>query len=230
MPDITMWVIPTRRRIDPQEPTIAISRALGCAVEVVRPDVLPDRMAVELPKIALILGGMFSTDLVEAQRWLNQRQVPMLILAEDLTEQHEALLLGRGAKEVLGLPVSETRLRGRLDAFVRNYADPPRPEPQVEQPPAVRLDLEGRLVLASGVPVPVTKSELDLLSLLARRSGKVVPRHELATALGKPTLSARALESHISRLRIKLSSAGSQRVIESVRGQGYRLIGTAEIV
>ncbi|WP_298886980.1 winged helix-turn-helix domain-containing protein [uncultured Serinicoccus sp.] len=230
MPDITMWVIPTRQRIDPFEPAIVISRALGCAVEAVRPDLLPDRMAVELPRIALILGGTFSTDLVEAQRWLNQRQVPVLILAQDLTEQHEALLLGRGAKEVLGLPVSETRLRGRLEAFVRNYADPPRPDLQEEQPPAVFLDLEGRLVLAYGVPVSVTKSELDLLSLLARRSGKVVPRHELATALGKPTLSARALESHISRLRIKFSSAGSQRVIESVRGQGYRLIGTAEVV
>ncbi|OLT16610.1 hypothetical protein BJF80_04415 [Serinicoccus sp. CUA-874] len=187
-------------------------------------------MSTEQPTTALIRGGCFSTDMVEAQRWLNQREVPTLILVEQLTEQHEALLLGRGAKDVIGLPVSETRLRSRIEAFVRNHADQPRTDPQEEKPADVHLDLQGRFALASGVPVALTRSELDLLSLLADQSGQVVSRRDLATALGKAQLSDRALESHISRLRLKFQAAGSKRVIESVRGQGYRLIGTTEVV
>ncbi|OLT25357.1 hypothetical protein BJF82_12890 [Kytococcus sp. CUA-901] len=126
--------------------------------------------------------------------------------------------------------MSETRLRSRIEAFVRNHADQPRTDPQEEKPADVHLDLQGRFALASGVPVALTRSELDLLSLLADQSGQVVSRRDLATALGKAQLSDRALESHISRLRLKFQAAGSKRVIESVRGQGYRLIGTTEVV
>ena len=230
MPEHTMWIVPTSGVVSRQDPTVTISHALGCVVLPVPPELLQDRMSTEQPTTALIRGGCFSTDMVEAQRWLNQREVPTLILVEQLTEQHEALLLGRGAKDVIGLPVSETRLRSRIEAFVRNHADQPRTDPQEEKPADVHLDLQGRFVLASGVPVALTRSELDLLSLLADQSGQVVSRRDLATALGKAQLSDRALESHISRLRLKFQAAGSKRVIESVRGQGYRLIGTTEVV
>lgn len=230
MPENTMWIIPTRTWVEPDEPIFALSRALDCSVEEISLAVLPDRMSVEQPTTAVILGGVFSTELIEAQRWLNQRQVPTLILAEELTEHHEALLLGRGAKDVLGLPVSETRLRGRLEAFVRNHAQQPHPASPPEERAPVYLDVHERSVLAAGVPVAVTKSELDLLSLLASRSGQVVSRSELATALGRPGLSDRALESIVSRLRLKFRAVGTPRVIESVRGQGYRLVGTVEVV
>lgn len=54
----------------------------------------------------------------------------------------------------------------------------------------------------------------------------MVTREELAAAAGKVHLSDRALETHISRVRMKLRAAGAPDYIGSVRAIGYRLRAT----
>ena len=61
-----------------------------------------------------------------------------------------------------------------------------------------------------------------LLLALALAQGSVLNRRELADAVGAVELSDRALESHISRIRLKLRAAGAPDCIDSVRSVGYR--------
>lgn len=51
----------------------------------------------------------------------------------------------------------------------------------------------------------------------------MVSRVDLRRAIGQPGLTGRALESHISRLRRKLSQSEAGLIIHAHRGTGYTL-------
>jgi two-component system, OmpR family, response regulator QseB len=69
--------------------------------------------------------------------------------------------------------------------------------------------------------VDLAPREFDLLCILARKSGEVLPKHRLADALeplGDP-VDFNAIEVHVHKLRRKLGP----QWIRTVRGVGYML-------
>ncbi|MFZ5657926.1 MAG: winged helix-turn-helix domain-containing protein [Pseudomonadota bacterium] len=77
-----------------------------------------------------------------------------------------------------------------------------------------------------GEPIGLTRGEFDLLAALLRKGGATVSRDELMNALHGHEAGPfdRAIDVQISRLRRKIERDSSQpRLIESVRGTGYRL-------
>ena len=87
----------------------------------------------------------------------------------------------------------------------------------------IEIHLAQRVVQVRSTQLKLTRSEFDLLLALALAQGSVLNRRELADAVGAVELSDRALESHISRIRLKLRDAGAPDCIASVRSVGYRL-------
>ena len=90
-------------------------------------------------------------------------------------------------------------------------------------------DLEIRpaefLVLAGGRSLSLSLRELQVLSALARREGRVVPRTELyATVWGSPLRSSdRSVDVYVHRLRAKLDEAlPGWSFIHTHFGFGYR--------
>jgi DNA-binding response OmpR family regulator len=80
-------------------------------------------------------------------------------------------------------------------------------------------------VWADGRRVPLTARELQLLSALARRSGRIVPRDELyAVVWGRPFRSEeRSVDVYVRKLRAKLASElPAWRFIHTHFGFGYR--------
>ncbi len=73
-------------------------------------------------------------------------------------------------------------------------------------------------------PLNLTLTEFRLLVHMARTPTKVFSRSELVDAClpGSDALD-RTVDSHLSRLRKKLEEAGAVRMLQSVRGVGYRL-------
>lgn len=220
------WLIPL-------DPSPAVLRAtLGvladCAVTytMTGPETVREQLDREQPPAAIVHGGTVSPELFDVQRWLAEFHVPTLVLVEALTDFYEATLLDRGARDVVGVPTSARKLRSRVDALVRPMAYEvsriPGPEPFSD----LRIDPAQRSVEVGSQRVRLTKSEFDLLLTLVRAQGNVLHRDELARAVGKGNLSDRALESHISRLRLKLRAAGAPDCIASVRSVGYRLQST----
>jgi DNA-binding response OmpR family regulator len=84
------------------------------------------------------------------------------------------------------------------------------------------VDLDAHRVSMSGTEVPLTRKEYDLLAALARRVGSVVTREELLADVWRTTWTGNlhTVEVHVASLRAKL---GSPRLIQTVRGVGYRL-------
>ena len=85
----------------------------------------------------------------------------------------------------------------------------------------VRIDLAGRRVQRAGAEVHLTRTEFDLLTLLAARPRAVVAREALLAQLWGwgETGASRTIDSHVKALRRKLGPD----LIRTVHGVGYSL-------
>lgn len=93
----------------------------------------------------------------------------------------------------------------------------------------LRINLLYRHVCYDGQPVLLCPREMDLLVHLILRCPVIVSRAELLRHVFKLTIDpgTNVIEVHLSRLRSKLREAGAAPLIETVRGQGYRLAAAA---
>jgi two-component system, OmpR family, response regulator len=88
----------------------------------------------------------------------------------------------------------------------------------------LEIDLVARELRAAGTEVPLTRIEFDLLVTLARNPRRVFTREQLmASAWDHPFDGSHVLDAHLSRMRVKITEAGGERVAHAVRGVGYRL-------
>lgn len=220
------WLIPLEPVPAALRTTLGVLEDCAVTYTTVGPELVREQLDHDPPPAAIIHGGALTPELFDVQRWLAEFYVPTLVLVEGLTEHYEASLLDRGARDVVAIPASTRKLRSRLEALVRLQQEgPARPAlpRKVSVAGMIEIHPRQRTVEVEQQRVDLTKSEFDLLLALALNQGDVLARSELAGAAGKVHLSDRALESHISRIRMKLRAAGAPDCIDSVRSVGYRL-------
>lgn len=176
--------------------------------------------------IALVRG--FDIETVDLVRTLRQLLVPAFFVAEVLTEEDEVTLLHSGVYDVLGASASRSLIGARLRAMYHHVHEGA-PTLTPFHFTNVTVHPEQHEVLVDGTAVPVTRTEFRLLLLLAEHPTLVQEKAALAQMLGRGAapLSGHAVESHISRLRLKIRAAGGPRLIYSVRGTGYQLLKPA---
>lgn len=155
-------------------------------------------------------------------------KVPVLMLTARGDEADRVVGLELGADDYVAKPFSPRELLARLRAVVR------RAQPALDRErlsaAGIQVDTGTREAWVDGQPVALTGLELDLLIALLRRAGRVIPRDALLELAGRGevTVSERAVDVHISRLRKKLGDEPARR-IKTVRGVGYLLArGDAE--
>jgi TolB-like protein/DNA-binding winged helix-turn-helix (wHTH) protein/Flp pilus assembly protein TadD len=97
-----------------------------------------------------------------------------------------------------------------------------------------RLDRDGYQLLDGNSPVRLEKQPMELLILLAERSGQLVTREEIAAALWKEGVfvdTDRNINSIVRKLRKALrDDPDHPHFLETVVGKGYRLIGPLEVM
>ena len=73
----------------------------------------------------------------------------------------------------------------------------------------------------------MTTKEFSLLQLLLRHRGQVLSREQITRQLWDQDFdgASNVLEVHVKNVRRKLSKAGHDEAIETVRGTGYRFRG-----
>jgi two-component system, OmpR family, response regulator RegX3 len=120
----------------------------------------------------------------------------------------------------------------RIRAVLRRSAAP---ATAVENPieiGGVRLDPAKRSVTHDGASVELARKEFDLLALLMREAGSVVPRERLIDEVWDVNWfgSTKTLDVHVSALRKKLDDDPAEaRYIHTVRGVGFRFAGPDEL-
>ena len=183
-----------------------------------RPLSRKDAAAVQLVILDLMLPGMHGLDILKELRETDAA-VPVLVLSARNQTHDKVRALRLGADDYMTKPYWPEELLERVRARLRR--------PQLERSGVLtlgplRLDVGARELSRDGVPLVMTRTELDLLLALAQRPGEAVTRRWLVEHVLDPERDGneRTLDVHMSRLRKKL---GDACVIETVWGIGYRL-------
>jgi len=154
-------------------------------------------------------------------------RIPVIMLTARGDEADRVVGLELGADDYVAKPFSPRELLARIRAVVRRA----QPDAVAEKLTAsgITVDTGAREAWVDGKPVELTGLEIDLLTALIRRAGRVVPRTALLELAGRGDVAVneRAVDVHISRLRKKLGDDPPTR-IRTVRGVGYVLARAVE--
>ncbi len=155
--------------------------------------------------------------------------VPVLMLTARGEDVDRIVGLEMGADDYLPKPFNPRELVARIRAIQRRGETKRATEQNeviTEQITVgdVELDAGTRMVRKSGRAVEVTAAEFDLLDMLLRSAGHVIPRKDLVSKVLGRGLDPfdRSIDVHISSLRKKLGHKvkGIER-IKTIRGIGY---------
>jgi len=150
--------------------------------------------------------------------------VPIIMLTALDSEADAVQGLEAGADDYLTKPFGLAELRSRIRAVMRRAGARAGGADVVRIGP-VCLDRRSRIVTLDSRPVRLTFSELELLSCLMSRPGRLFNRQELLRTIWGDSAyrDPRAIDVHIRHLREKLEPSPEQpQLIITVRGAGYR--------
>jgi DNA-binding response OmpR family regulator len=153
-------------------------------------------------------------------------RLPVLLLTARGEDVDRIVGLEIGADDYLPKPFNPRELVARIRAILRRTrADgkPTQPAPDIVTVGEVELDPATRTVRHEGRPVDLTSVEFNLLEVLLREAGHVVPRERLVNAVLSRKFSPfdRSIDMHVSKVRKKLGDTENDEHIKTVRGVGY---------
>lgn len=151
--------------------------------------------------------------------------IPIIMLTSHEQESDQVMCLVAGADDYIVKPVSSQILWLRVSTQLRHFSARAAPLSAKILIEGMELDITGRQFTVNGVSVPLTRTEFDLLYLLMTKPQQVHTREQVIEAIGASVgfSSEGLLDTHASRIRAKIKSAGGPRVIYAVRGVGFRL-------
>jgi two-component system OmpR family response regulator len=169
------------------------------------------------------LPGLDGLALLRALRSAGVRTPVLYLTAMDgLDDRVEGL--EAGADDYLIKPFFLVELSARVKALARRAA-PAQAQTRLRAAD-IELDLIQRKVTRGGTEVTLLPQEYKLLEYLLRNAGSVVTRSMLLEQVWgihfDPQTSV--VESHISRLRSKLSQGAASEYIRTIRGSGYMFL------
>jgi DNA-binding response OmpR family regulator len=177
----------------------------------------PDLIILDL----LLPGSRDGLELCRELRARGVRSKIIMLTARD-TVENKIEGLDAGADDYLVKPFSFRELLARMRALLRRTE-------AAEPGPLVFDDLtyepDSREVVRQGETVRLTVREGALFELLLRRRGKVVTRTEIQARIWEDSfeLSTNIIDVYINALRKKIDGGERERLIQTVRGVGYRL-------
>src|ERR1700693_3784067 len=155
-------------------------------------------------------------------------RLPVLLLTARGEDVDRIVGLEIGADDYLPKPFNPRELVARIRAILRRTRASERSgsgQPsEILRVGEVELDPATRTVLQKGKPVEFTSVEFNLLQVLLREAGRVVPRERLVDIVLSRKFSPfdRSIDMHVSKIRKKLGDSDSGvDHIKTVRGVGY---------
>jgi two-component system phosphate regulon response regulator PhoB len=186
-----------------------------CAVD----SVLPDLVVLDW-----MLPGQ--SGLALARQWrgaLRTKELPIIMLTARAEETDKISGLDAGADDYLTKPFSTNELLARIRAVLRRKA-PEALDSVVEIGP-LSLDPSTRRVSREGSEIKLGPTEFRLLHFLMTHPERVHSRSQLLDRVwgDHVFIEERTVDVHVKRLREALDKVQCARMIETVRGAGYRI-------
>lgn len=188
------------------------------------------------PEVVILDLGLPGMDGIEVCRQLRTFTDCYILMLTARTDEVDRIIgLSVGADDYITKPFSPRELVARVQAVLR------RPRrlgsigaPEVDDGRGIRtfgdlhVDLDGRRVAVRGEPVALTRTEFDILALLASSPRIAFSRRRILDEVWDPAWvgDEHVVDVHVAHLRRKLGDDPARPTyIDTVRGVGYRMAG-----
>ena len=200
-------------------------KEFGFAVDVLGRGDEALEIILDNPFDAIVLDIMLpGRDGLSILRALRERSnaIPVLILTArgEICEKVEGLDLG--ADDYLAKPFAIEELAARLRALIRRQTGENLVRYRIQD---LTLDVASRIARRGNRRIDLTGREFSLLECLMRAPGRVFTRTQLCQHVWEYQFDAgtNLVEVYIQRLRRKVDDSEGTKLIQTIRGAGYRI-------
>ena len=187
------------------------------AIELVR-DELPDLVLLDW-----MLPGMSGIEFARRLRADRRTQDVPIIMLTARAEEHDKLSgLETGADDYITKPFSPRELNARIRALLRRRA--PQTTDDIVEASGLKLDPVSHRVSGNGKLLTLGPTEFRLLHFMMTHPERVYSRAQLLDHVwgDHVFVEERTVDVHVRRLRKALEQTDHDRLIDTVRGAGYR--------
>ncbi|WIH18892.1 phosphate regulon transcriptional regulator PhoB [Photobacterium damselae] len=150
------------------------------------------------------------------------RQIPVVMLTARGEEEDKVRGLEVGADDYITKPFSPKELMARLKAVMRRVS--PTVLDDTIDVQGLKLDPVSHRVTSNDEPLDMGPTEFKMLHFFMTHQERVYSREQLLNNIWGTNVYVedRTVDVHIRRLRKALEASGHEKLIQTVRGAGYR--------
>jgi two-component system phosphate regulon response regulator PhoB len=152
------------------------------------------------------------------------REIPIIMLTARAGDDDKVAGLESGADDYVTKPFSPRELEARIQAVLRRRA--PHVSKEAVEVEGLTLNPATRTVTGGGRSLRMGPTEFELLHFFMTHPDRVYSRAQILDQVwgDHVFLEDRTVDVHIRRLREALTPSGHDRLVETVRGAGYRFV------
>ena len=184
-----------------------------------------DKLGSILPDIMLVDWMLPDMEGPEFIRRIRQdklaKNIPVILLTARGEEYDKLRGFETGVDDYITKPFSPKELLARMKALLRRSG---RDEEETIQVKDLILDTQAHRLTVGSEPVQIGPTEFKLLEFFMKHQDRVYSREQLLDLVwGRNVyVEERTVDVHVLRLRKLLSPFGYDKLIQTVRGSGYR--------
>ena len=170
----------------------------------------------------MIPGGSGLQVIKQMKRDSNTRDIPIIMLTAKGEEEDKVQGLETGADDYVIKPFSPKELVARVKAILRRLS--PMSAEDIIEFNGLSLDPVSHRVTSQDKPIDMGPTEFKLLHFFMTHPERVYSREQLLNYVWGTNVYVedRTVDVHIRRLRKAIEEDGHDRMIQTVRGTGYR--------
>ena len=184
-----------------------------------------DKMSRTSPDLVLLDLMLPKKDGWEVCREIRKTSyVPIIMLTARGEEFDKVLGLELGADDYIAKPFSPREVVARIKAVLRRANATSLSGGRIWETLGLKIDYEAKKVEVEGREINLTPKEFELLWFLVNHPRRVYTREQLLEYVWGYDFvgDARTVDTHIKRLREKLTEGGISSSIKTVWGYGYK--------
>lgn len=184
-------------------------------------------LAKQTPDLAIVDWMMPQISGIELIRSLRASaetsNLPIIMLTARSSEDDTIEGLDAGADDFISKPFSPRELLSRVQAALRRATG--HQSTRVLRHGDLKVDLDALRVTVKDDTMPLGQTEFKILQFMLTNPNRVFSREQLLDSIWgiNNFVEERTVDVHILRLRKALRAHGINKLIETVRGAGYRL-------
>ena len=182
-------------------------------------------MADRYPDVVLMdwmLPDMSGLELTrQLKRDPETREIPVIMLTARVQEDDRVAGLEGGADDYITKPFSPRELLARIKVVLRRGAAF---QDEIVTAGRLKLNTASHRVSVDGTEISLGPTEYRILHFFMHHPDRVYSRAQLLDRIwgGNVYVEERTVDVHIRRLRKALTASGYDKLVQTVRGAGYR--------